>query len=244
MQLIDNIITLYFSFSSFRFSSGYPQCGQFNAKSDIFASHSGQFIKAIYLTSLYIIPHEYNAVKSVIKGEGFSELGKLNQLKTIADNVIPNLSRGFLNLGRSVKSLVTHTGTFKDNIKAAGTNFKEFFSANKVTLFITAIMAIVAALNTITNAARETKEAIHEQYISDANKAAEQFADTKNTNAQLSEIIEKYKEIESSNISGVAKRSQLKSLQEELNNLVGTEAGAVDIVNGKLSTQLQTLKNI
>ena len=193
---------------------------------------------------MYIIPHGYNAVKSVIKGDGFSELGRLNQLKEIADNVIPNLSRGFLNLGRSVKSLVTHTGTFKDNIKAAGTNFKEFFSTNKVALFISAIMAIVAVLNTITNAAKESKEALHEQYVSDADKAAEQLSDTKEANTQLSEIIEEYKAIEASNISGLEKRAQLRSLQEELNKLLGAEASAVDVVNGKLSTQLSTLKNI
>ena len=134
---------------------------------------------------MYIIPHGYNAVKSVIKGDGFSELGRLNQLKEIADNVIPNLSRGFLNLGRSVKSLVTHTGTFKDNIKAAGTNFKEFFSTNKVALFISAIMAIVAVLNTITNAANENREALREKYESDVDKAEEQLKDTNRIKKRL-----------------------------------------------------------
>lgn len=193
---------------------------------------------------MYIIPHGYNAVKSVIKGDGFSELGRLNQLKEIADNVIPNLSRGFLNLGRSVKSLVTHTGTFKDNIKAAGTNFKEFFSTNKVALFISAIMAIVAVLNTITNAANENREALRKKYESDVDKAEEQLKDTKETNVQLSEIIDNYKKINAENTNGVAKRKQLKSLQEQLNELLGKEASGVDVVNGKLSTQLTTLKNI
>ena len=193
---------------------------------------------------MYIIPHRYKAVKSVIKGDGFSELGRLNQLKVIADNVIPNLSRGFLNLGRSFKSLVTHTGTFKDNIKAAGMNFKEFFSTNKVSLFITAIMAIVAALNMITNAARESKEALHQTYISDAEKADEQLKSTKETSSKLSEIIEKYEEINASNLIGIAKREKLKYLQEELNELLGKEASGIDVVNGKLSTQLTTLKNI
>ena len=193
---------------------------------------------------MYIIPHRYKAVKSVIKGDGFRELGRLNQLKVIADNVIPNLSRGFLNLGRSFKSLVTHTGTFKDNIKAAGMNFKEFFSTNKVSLFITAIMAIVAALNMITNAARESKEALHQTYISDAEKADEQLKSTKETSSKLSEIIEKYEEINASNLIGIAKREKLKYLQEELNELLGKEASGIDVVNGKLSTQLTTLKNI
>lgn len=193
---------------------------------------------------MYIIPHRYKAVKSVIKGDGFSELGRLNQLKVIADNVIPNLSRGFLNLGRSFKSLVTHTGTFKDNIKAAGMNFKEFFSTNKVSLFITAIMAIVAALNMITNAARESKEALRQTYISDAEKADEQLKSTKETSSKLSEIIEKYEEINASNLIGIAKREKLKYLQEELNELLGKEASGIDVVNGKLSTQLTTLKNI
>lgn len=53
---------------------------------------------------------------------------------------MPNLSRVYLNLGRSIKSLATYSGSFKENIKAAGTNFEEFFSASKVKLFVAALM--------------------------------------------------------------------------------------------------------
>ena len=128
--------------------------------------------------------------------------------------------------------------------KAGFSGFWEVIKANKVVVFITAIIALVTVLNKVTNAARESKEALRETYIADAEKAEEQLKSTKEISSQLSEIIEKYEAINASNLIGISKREKLKSLQQELNDLLGKEASGIDIVNGKLSTQLTTLKNI
>lgn len=189
---------------------------------------------------MYIIPHGYNAVKSVIKGDGFGELGKLNQLKEIADSIMPNLSRGFLNLGRSFKSLVTHTGAFKDNIKAAGSNFKEFFSANKIKLFVAAIMLAKAALTYFSESAQRTFEESQSR-AETQRKAAETI---ESENKTLNELIIKYKEIAKSGIADVEKRTKIAEVQQQINKLVGAEASDLNLVNGNLETQLGIWKDI
>lgn len=171
----------------------------------------------------------------------------IKNILTVLPSVFSNVANAFTGMAIAFDSGGAKISKLRRVMMAAKTGFSGFLEvlkANKITVFIIAIVALVSAISKLTNAARESKEALHEQYISDADKAAEQLSDTKETNSQLSEIIEKYKAIAASNQTEFEKRFQLRSLQEELNKLLGAEASAVDIVNGKLSTQLSTLKGI
>jgi len=179
---------------------------------------------------------------------------KAAELSLSMKNILLVLPSVFSNVANAFSGMAIAFDSGRDKIaklprilmaaKAGFSGFWEVIKANKVAVFITAIIALVTVLNKVTNAARESKEALRETYIADAEKAEEQLKSTKEISSQLSEIIEKYEAINASNLIGISKREKLKSLQQELNDLLGKEASGIDIVNGKLSTQLKTLKNI
>lgn len=75
-------------------------------------------------------------------------------------------------------------------------------------------------------------------------KSSQALSEDKETSETLDELIKKYKELrETSKYDENAKKNVL-DIQDQITNLVGTQAKNLDLVNGKLDTQLEKLEKI
>lgn len=88
-------------------------------------------------------------------------------------------------------------------------------------------------------------ENAQKEMVKSAQEAVENASKELDKSRSLNKILNKYKEIVSDGIQPEkGELEQLKTLQDELNSLVGEQANAIDIVNGKYDDTLAKLKNI
>lgn len=78
-------------------------------------------------------------------------------------------------------------------------------------------------------------------------KAEESIAKAKketDNQSQLKSLVEQYEQIAKSGLRDAQTRTKLLDVQSKINDLVGSQAKGLDLVNGKLSTELEKLKEI
>ena len=155
-------------------------------------------------------------------------------------SISENLSRAIWNAGKGLKSLVTHSGEFRKNMAVALKNLKEFVSVNKITLLLAAIAAVKALID---KAKRDVEEAISKS--DEAAKNRKEEAEKKSDDVKrLDELISRYKELQRNGGSEVENRAASRDIQKEIVDLLGQQANKLDLVNGRYSDQLNTLKKI
>ena len=115
-------------------------------------------------------------------------------------------------------------------------------SAAKIALgaFMAVLTAGVIIFNKIQEAAEAEKEA-EEERKRQAEEAAEKAGEEANS---LNDLIERYKELAKSDKRDTETIGQIKSIQEEISDLVGKQADNLDLVNGKLDDELDKLDKI
>ena len=126
------------------------------------------------------------------------------------------------------------------NLKASFNGLGKFISTNKYLLVIAAIGAAISAMNFFS-----------ESQIKDSNsakEAAEKHIEKTNTlkdeEKEVSKLIERYKELASSETINSETRTEIRDIQKEINSLVSVETQGLDLVNGQLDDQLAKLKEI
>ena len=105
---------------------------------------------------------------------------------------------------------------------------------------IFAIQAVCEGLDSLIHFQEKAYENAKEQATSareTANSAREEYE-------QLDELIKRYKELAQCETQDSSTREEIKSIQEEITDLVGAQAANLDLVNGKLDIQLQKLNQI
>ena len=131
-----------------------------------------------------------------------------------------------------------------------GTKFtdvmKSFFSGTQgMVARIGLIAAAYSILNGIFTKIAQRAEEAHENIIQEElnqSKTHQQTAqDLSETGETLEALIEKYKELAGSDDKPL---DEIKSVQTQIVNLVGDQAKAIDLVNGKLNNQLSILEDI
>lgn len=109
------------------------------------------------------------------------------------------------------------------------------------TMLISAgIQAVIKGLDYLIHYEEKASEKANE--IAQASK--EKSDASKEEASRLSELIAKYKELAESDTQDVGTRQEIKSVQDEITNLVGGQASNLDLVNGKLDTELNKLDEI
>lgn len=102
------------------------------------------------------------------------------------------------------------------------------------------LQGIVSGISAIANASRNASEA--------ANEAAESSREMATANAEelqtLLALIDQYQSLRSKEFTDAATRADIRDIQSEITNLVGSQADSLDLVNGKLDEQIQKLKTI
>lgn len=133
------------------------------------------------------------------------------------------------------------------SLKGAMNALKTAIMSNPVYLLATAIMTAITAIkgmiavtNLFTQAEKRESDAAAELY----EKSREKVKSNKEEAKSLDELIRKYEELKSKSVMDSDTREEIKGIQYDIVDLVGTEAKTLDLVNGKLDEQLSKLKSI
>ena len=102
-----------------------------------------------------------------------------------------------------------------------------------ISLAINGIDAIINHAKRASDAAQEVKE-----------KASNTLSEDEETSNSLDDLISKYKELRESSDYDETKRKDVLEIQDQITDLVGTQASNLDLVNGKLDDQLSKLKTL
>lgn len=102
-----------------------------------------------------------------------------------------------------------------------------------ISLAINGIDAIINHAKRASDTAQEAKE-----------KASNTLSENEETSKSLDDLISKYKELRESSNYDETKRKDVLEIQDQITDLVGTQASNLDLVNGKLDDQLSKLKTL
>lgn len=121
-------------------------------------------------------------------------------------------------------------------VKAAAKNF-----ISSPIAIISAITTIASVgINAIRNAQEKAKQAAeeNEQKVNDVASAANDQRE------QLNDLIAQYSKLASAGDFDSSSREQARSIQDQITELVGSQADNLDLVNGKLDDEIVKLKNV
>lgn len=133
-------------------------------------------------------------------------------------------------------SLKEWAGNMALAVKAAAKNF-----ISSPIAIISAITTIASVgINAIRNAQEKAKQAAeeNEQKVNDVASAANDQRE------QLNDLIAQYSKLASAGDFDASFREQARSIQDQITELVGSQANNLDLVNGKLDDEVSKLKNI
>lgn len=133
-------------------------------------------------------------------------------------------------------SLKEWAGNMALAVKAAAKNF-----ISSPIAIISAITTIASVgINAIRNAQEKAKQAAeeNEQKVNDVASAANDQRE------QLNDLIAQYSKLASAGDFDSSSREQARSIQDQITELVGSQADNLDLVNGKLDDEVSKLKNI
>lgn len=133
-------------------------------------------------------------------------------------------------------SLKEWAGSMALAVKAAAKNF-----ISSPIAIISAITTIASVgINAIRNAQEKAKQAAeeNEQKVNDVASAANDQRE------QLNDLIAQYSKLASAGDFDSSSREQARSIQDQITELVGSQADNLDLVNGKLDDEVSKLKNI
>lgn len=122
------------------------------------------------------------------------------------------------------------------SVKAAAKNF-----ISSPVAIISAITTIASVgINAIRNAQEKAKQAAeeNEQKVNDVASAANDQRE------QLNDLIAQYSKLASAGDFDSSSREQARSIQDQITELVGSQANNLDLVNGKLDDEVSKLKNV
>lgn len=157
-----------------------------------------------------------------------------------------------------IKALIAWINTFRINMMLgaeAGMTFGQrvSFAFNQATvaastfqLAVGAVIIVITALVAVIHSVKQAQEEAIQASISAAEQYVSEAEEAKKVSDSLDELIEKYKELAEQNDGTWDDESikQVKSVQDDIVNLVGDQATGIDLVNGKLSEQYDLLEDI
>lgn len=112
--------------------------------------------------------------------------------------------------------------------------------AGWATAAIAAIGTLTLGLNKLAKAEKEASDKAQEAY----ERSRERVQSNKEEAGSLDELIRKYEELKSASDIDSDTRNEIRELQYDIVELVGSEAQTLDLVNGKLDEQLEKLRSI
>lgn len=182
-----------------------------------------------------------NAVKGLNAENTLAVISTLNL--TDAEKVQILISNGVAE--EEAKAMIATSGLSQAQVEATGTTvgfgaaLKAFLS-NPIVIATTVIYGLVTAFKHLRGKLKEVAEDVQEV----SSKSFEKMTKTIDNKKSLDDLISKYKELAQSGIQDANTRSEILEIQNSIVNIVGSQANKLDLVNGKLDTEIDKLKQI
>lgn len=183
-------------------------------------------------------------IKSILLANGLqgelletttAELAQITSTNTLSASQVGATS-STLGLGTAFKGLGI---AIKNSVKSMLTWIRTT-PAGALTAIATAIGSVLTVVNHLEQAEKRESDKAVELY----EKSQDKINSNKEEVKSLEELIDKYKELKSKSNMDSDTREQIKNLQYDIVDLVGSEASSLDLVNGRLDEQLEKLKEI
>lgn len=192
----------------------------------------GDFIKGFFDVAEILL----SAVGSIIKL--INHVGGLNAVLYVTASVLATIKI------EKIKSFLERTPS---SLKALISGIKMAVSSlSALQLGVIGLTTAIGAFLLIRNIISQQREEAAQTALTNAQNYITEAESAKKDSESLEELIEKYKAIASTprDIWDNKTVESVKSIQEEITKLVGDQASALDLVNGKLKTELETLAAI
>ena len=157
---------------------------------------------------------------------------------------ISNLAVGIVKLGQNIKTAFTGAKQDIEAVTAAKNKMKA--ASGGVTAAITGIGVAITAVTAIVAVANAIEAARQKKIAEGIAQSKEYISSVKQTKDSIEELVKQYKELYATS-GGTFSDEQLvtiRGIQEQINDLLGNQAGKVDLINAKLADQEQIYKNI
>ena len=164
-----------------------------------------------------------------------AELAQITSTNTLSASQV-GATTSTLGLGTAFKGLGI---AIKNSVKSMLTWIRTT-PAGALTAIATAIGSVLTVVNHLEQAEKRESDNAVELY----EKSQDKINSNKEEAKSLEELIDKYKELKSKSNMDSDTREQIKNLQYDIVDLVGSEASSLDLVNGRLDEQLDKLKEI
>lgn len=129
------------------------------------------------------------------------------------------------------------------SVKAGTTAMKVFSVALNTIAYMAVIKGIqllISGLDNLANAAKIASEKADDLYNNTNEKVQKNEEEIKS----LEDLISKYKELKESDNLDIDTRKEIREIQNQIADLVGTQSANLDLVNGKLDEELKKLQDI
>jgi|GEM_PF-6374498 len=145
------------------------------------------------------------------------------------------------NYSKEMKKAGNETNIFEKGIGRVVQRLK----AMAVTAVVSAAIGfVVGAINKAIQKAKEAKEAAAEAHRESLRRSEESVKSIERERGNLDDLIKKYKELRDSENYDESARKNVAGVQKQITDLVGAQAGNLDLVNGNLDEQLWKLRQV
>lgn len=180
---------------------------------------------------------------------------KLNVLKTSWTELVNNrvsedfikglldMGTGFLNWTGNLENFIFVAGGATKAISALGAGIKSALSGQgfgATNWLALGIGAVATALGAAKAAYENYKQGLQET----SNKAAQEAKDAYDRNKRLQELVARYKELSADGTIDSTELEEVKTIQSEINSLVGDLPGKYDLVTGSIENSTRALEKM
>lgn len=172
-----------------------------------------------------------------LKGSGAQFNGMSSVVNTL-QIAFPKLSAVVLNTKTAFMEATTKGEKFKSILTGIKSGIEGMSTGGKIALFAIAIGIFTKAMQYIMDASNRAEE----ETIKTAEKSKQAVSELEQQQKSLKDLVSQYKTLAAQSKKDLSVRAELKSVQEQINKLVGGEIDGLDLVNGKLDEQLKKIK--
>lgn len=150
----------------------------------------------------------------------------------------PNLSSTIISTKNAFVEATTKGEKFKSVLAGIKSGIEGMSTGGKIALFAIAIGIFTKVMQYIMDASNRAEE----ETTKTAEKSKQAVSELEQQQKSLKDLVSQYKTLAAQSKTDLSVRAELKSVQEQINKLVGGEIDGLDLVNGKLDEQLAKIR--
>ena len=174
---------------------------------------------------------------TTIKGTN-TELGGMGRMVKALKTAFPNLSSTIISTKNAFVEATTKGEKFKSILAGIKSGIEGMSTGGKIALFAIAIGIFTKVMQYIMDASNRAEE----ETTKTAEKSKQAVSELEQQQKSLKDLVSQYKTLAAQSKTDLSVRAELKSVQEQINKLVGGEIDGLDLVNGKLDEQLEKIR--